>query len=205
MPSSVLIAIALIAAFTSTASAQILSVYGTYSPFHLTNASYSTINNFDGTTTFHTGEAWGNSVNLGATLKLYNFGPASLGLDLRGSPKKFGNPGASNVFAGLKVNVKLPVTHIKPYVQGSVGRLYLRTTASTTNNYGYGPGVINTFTQSTDEQATAYEFMAGADYPLAHFIDIRMVELGVARAGSSAFTRISHTLLLVNTGIVVHF
>jgi hypothetical protein len=195
--------------FASPTYAQKISVYGTYSALHLTDATYSTSYFLNGSTTTHNTSGWSSGFTIGATLDLISFGPIELGADLRGSPVKIGTPGVSDFLAGLKLSAKLPVAKLKPYVQASGGKMYINASASTTNAYGYGPGVINTCTSTTTQNVTAVELMAGVDYPLTHFIDLRLFEIGFGRAASSPFSShnqgVDHTLFPINTGLVLHF
>ena len=179
-------------AFPAAAKAQILSVYGTFSPLHASNVETG-INtaNQEQYASFFT-PAFGGGVTLG----LLSAGPVHLGLDLRGSTRR-GTTGADTALFGLRVGFKPPLIPLKPYVQGSVGYL-----ATRTPNVSSGSSGSTTFTN----QYAAYEVMGGVDYRFARFIDLRLLEVGVGQgldilgnANSKA------TFFTINTGVVVHF
>jgi hypothetical protein len=200
-------------AFTPASRAQVLSIYGTYSPAHLTDAIYKStfINPSNGGTSMQNTSAWTQGFNVGATVHLFTLGPVKLGLDLRGSPTKTGTPGVADFFAGIKANLNLPSTRLKPYVQVSGGLLYLRTTDTTTEVNAPTPGVTISFTTTGTayQRVGAYEFIGGLDYRILRFVDLRVAEVGVGRAATSPFGANAespdHVLLTVNTGVVAHF
>ncbi|HWB33030.1 MAG TPA: hypothetical protein VG714_07655 [Acidobacteriaceae bacterium] len=131
---------------------------------------------------------WASGIGGGVTVNILPLPIVSLGVDLRGSTKS-GNNGADTAMVGLKLGVHPPVLPIKPYVQFSTGYLATRT-----------PGGSGTITN----KYLAYEVFGGIDYPLMHFVDFRVIEIGgggVVDSGSSN----SPTLFNVNTGLVLHF
>lgn len=190
------------------AHAQIVSIYGTYSPLHASNVATGSIANppAPGTsfssgyteqyTSFFT-SGFGGGVTLGAL----PLGPIHLGFDLRGSTKP-GTVGADTAFAGIRLGFKPPLLPIKPYVQASGGYVSTRTFNTTTTFPGGAP-IGGTFTN----KYAAYLIAAGVDYKLAPFFDLRLIEVGVGQAldvlgGSSAPNA---TILTLNTGLVFHF
>ena len=178
------------------AKAQVLAVYGTFSPLHASNvqtgvyipAGIAVINQ-EAYTSF-----WTPAFGGGVTFGIVSLGPVHVGFDLRGSTKS-GTTGADTALGGIKLQLKPPFLPIKPYIQGSVGYLATRTPNVTPNQGG-------TFTN----QYLAYEGIAGLDYRLNHFIDFRVLELGIGQGldilgNANANT----TLFTVNTGVVAHF
>jgi hypothetical protein len=187
------------------ARAQAFSVYALYTPAHLTDAIYTGTFLPNGSTVTQNFSAWTNGATLGATVRVVSLGPFILGVDLRGAPSQIGTPGIDDLFAGVKLGVRLPRTPLKPYVQASGGLVDLRTTASTTNGYGN----FYTFIQNVDKTTGAYIFFFGADYPLRRFLDLRVLEVGVGRAAPSPFGSNNgspdHVLFTLNSGFVAHF
>ena len=173
--------------------AQIFSVYGTFSPVHVSGVSNSGNAQNLSTATF-----WAEGVGAGATLNFLPIGPIKLGFDLRGSTRQGGN-GADLVLAGLRLGVKAPFFKVKPYIQASAGyfapRPYLVNSplpAGTVSNGKY----------------VAYEILGGIDYPLIHFVDLRVIEIGGGQAYSTGTTGTSGnqpSLFTIGTGAVVHF
>ena len=181
------------------AHAQIISIYGTFSPTHVSNVqtgSVSTSSGYQEQYTSFTSSGFGGGVTFG----VLPIGPVRLGFDLRGSSKP-GIGGADTAMGGIKLGIHLPIIRLKPYVQGSFGYLATRTTnVSTTGNSSQPVG--GTFTN----QYAAYEVLGGVDYPLAPFIDLRLIEIGGGQGLNIFGSAVSNaSLFTVNTGVVVHF
>ena len=171
------------------AHAQFLSVYGTFSPTHLSSVQTGV----NSTNQEQYASFWAYGVGGGATVGLIPLGPIRLGADFRGSTKP-GTSGADTFLVGLKLGIRLPFINLKPYVQGSVGYL-----ATRTPNFSIA---ASTFTN----QYLAYEIFGGIDYQLVHFVDLRIIEIGGGQGipigiGSSP----NASLLTVSTGVVLHF
>lgn len=183
--------------FAPVLNAQIVSVYATFSPVHVSNVASGAIIANGGFQT-QTASFWASGIGGGVTLNFLHLGPATLGFDLRGSTKP-GTVGADTALAGIKLGFHPPVIRFKPYVQGSAGYLATRSHFAGTDPPGSGP-VVNKY--------VAYEVLAGLDYSLVHFVDLRLVEVGVGRGvltGPNFGGSPNATLLTVNTGVVVHF
>lgn len=185
---------------TAASHAQFVSVYGTFSPTHLTNVY-----------TGCTGSActpqytsfWASGVGGGATVNIINLHVVKLGFDLRGSTKP-GTSGADTAEFGLRLGAQPPLLRIKPYIEGTVG--YLNTRSPNQSTSGSGAAVGGTY----DAKYATYNVHAGLDVPVFPFVDLRVVELGYghafADAGGVSFN--GHTmpnLFTVNSGLVVHF
>jgi hypothetical protein len=183
-------------ALVPAAGAQLLSVYGTFSDTQFSNVQSSVPPTNTGT--YQTTSFWGAGVGGGVTFGVLPVGPVHIGLDFRGSTKP-GASGGDTAFGGLRIGLKLPVIRIKPYVQGSGGYVVTRTAAPASSS--------NTSGTITNQYA-GYEIFGGVDYPIVHFIDFRVIEIG----GGQAYTidtstyAINHiSLFSINTGVVVHF
>lgn len=174
----------------ATARAEVISVYGTFSPLRVSNVP-------NGNTT--TGTYWAQGVGGGITLTPFHLGPVSLGLDLRGSTARQ-RQGADTLLAGIKLGGKLPLIPFKPYVQASGGYLGARPTflggpapiAGTSPNVGFW----------------VYEFLGGVDFALLPHLDVRLIEVGGGqgyyKSGLVSGTP-SISFVTVNTGVVIHF
>lgn len=189
----------LLLALPAAASAQVISVYATFSGTDATglvngNAGNVTSGYFP-TTTSH----FSPGVGAGVTFGVLPIGPVHIGLDLRGSTKP-GSDGADLILAGPRLGLKLPAIRLKPYVQASGGYLRTRTTLV---NSGLPSG-----TQLT-AQYGAWEALGGVDYPLLPVLDFRVIEVGAGRAYeySAAGVSGSYTVSLftINSGLVLHF
>ena len=191
-----LVAVATLSLVLPNARAQI-AIYGTFSANHLSGVDTGTTYTPNGFQT-NTTSFYANGFGAGVTLNFLHLGPASLGFDARGSFSS-GTPSAKSILGGVKLGFHPPHTRIKPYVQVSAGYLQTNTayrgtdppSQTVTNNYG------------------TYEFLGGLDYSVAHFIDLRVIELGVGRtfAPSIEFTNTNGnaTLFSINSGLVFHF
>ena len=187
-----LLALTLLAA--PLAHAQILSVYGTYTPVHLSGAVTGSNSAGAATTTSY----WSQGVGLGATYGVLPLGPIRLGLDVRGSIGG-GTQKATTVLVGPKLSVHLPFVKLKPYVQASGGYLRNQTT------------LINSAfpTQSVDRNFAAYEVLGGVDYPVLPLIDLRLIEIGGGKGylvgTDPGGTSYNVSLFTISTGVVIHF
>ncbi|HEY5056050.1 MAG TPA: hypothetical protein VII58_07805 [Acidobacteriaceae bacterium] len=169
------------------ARAQIAEVYVTSSNLRASNVPNGSVGN-PAVTRYDT--FWASGIGGGVTLNFIPLPVVSLGLDVRGSTKP-GATGADTALVGLKLGVHPPLIRIKPYIQGSVG--YVATRLPSASN---GATLTNKY--------LAYEVLGGIDYPLIHFLDLRVIEIGgggVVDAGSSN----TPNLFTVNSGLVLHF
>ncbi len=174
-----------------------IAVYGTFSANHLSGVDTGVSYIPNGFQT-NTDSFFANGFGAGVTLNFLHLGPASLGFDVRGSIAS-GTPSAKTVLGGVKFGFHPPHTRIKPYVQVSAGYLQSNTSyrgtdppaQTVTNNYG------------------TYEFIGGLDYSLVHFIDFRVIELGVGRTFAPSIdfssTGGNATLFSINSGLVFRF
>jgi len=175
------------ALFCTVAHAQMAAVYVTFSNLRASNVPSGSSGN---PLTTRYDAFWASGIGGGVTLNFVPLPVVSLGLDVRGSTKP-GATGADTALVGLKLGVHPPLIRIKPYIQGSVGYLATRTPSASN-----GATLTNKY--------LAYEVLGGIDYPLIHFVDLRVIEVGgggVVDSGSSN----SPNLFSVNTGLVFHF
>jgi hypothetical protein len=86
---------------------------------------------------------------------------------------------------GLRGEFKTPVRWLRPYAQLSLG--YMRSNAAETN-----PANYQNFIQ--------VEGFAGADIPLASWMDFRAIELGAG----AAFGPSTHSIQSIGMGVVFH-
>ncbi len=91
----------------------------------------------------------------------------------------------------MKLGVHPPLIHIKPYIQGSAGYVALRTPSATN-----GASLTNKY--------LAWELAGGVDYPLVHFIDLRLIEIGGGAVLNSSANN-APSLFSINSGVVFHF
>jgi hypothetical protein len=177
--------IAALVLFTAAAAhGQVASIYVTYAPTHLTNVQTGTPPQY---TTY-----WTSGVGGGVTINFLPLPVISLGLDFRGSTRP-GTLGADTAQAGLKLTVHPPLIRIKPYVEAAAGYLGTRT-VSTSIPVG----------STTNGTYITWEILGGVDYPLIHFVDLRLIEVGGGQ-GINTGTGINPSLFTVNTGLVLHF
>lgn len=178
----------LVLTFTcAVAHAQISEIYVTSSNLRATNVPSGTAGSPPATQydTF-----WASGIGGGVTVNFIPLPVVSLGIDLRGSTKS-GTTGADTALIGLKLGVHPPLLHIKPYVVGSAGYVATRTPAAVTGN-------------TITNKYLGWELAGGVDYPLVHFVDFRVIEIGgggVVDAGSGNAPSLFH----INTGLVFHF
>ncbi len=126
----------------------------------------------------------------GVTLNFLRLPGIQLGLDARGSAHT-GNNGVSTGLGGLRLAVKPPFFHLKPWIEGAVGYVGTDSKASTAAS-------------GTTAHYAAAEVIGGIDTPLAPFFSWRIVEVG----GGHAFTSsdgTKPTLFTIGTGLVFHF
>ncbi|HWG17544.1 MAG TPA: hypothetical protein VN678_06750 [Acidobacteriaceae bacterium] len=166
-------------ACAAVAHAQV-SVYATWANARITDVPSTT-----GTTTQQQ-TYWASGIGGGVTVNILPLPVVSLGVDLRGSTRSGAN-GADTALGGLKLGVHPPALPLKLYIQGSVGYVGLRPASGVTNKYG------------------AWEILGGVDYPLIHFVDFRVIEVGAGRTFLHTTTNNSPSLLTINTGLVLHF
>jgi hypothetical protein len=178
---------------TLPASSQIVSVYGTFAPTHVSNVPNGITNTAPG---YVTASYWAPGVGAGLTLNFIPVGPIKLGLDVRGSTKP-GTSGSDLILAGPRLAVKVPFIGLKPYIQAEGGYLRTRTALAT------GPAPGTTFVHDY----AAWEVAGGVDYPFAPFLDLRVIEFGGGKGylwnDSSSSPRAS--FYTVSTGLVFHF
>ena len=180
------------------APAQILSVYGTFSPTHVSNVQTGdiyTVSGYQEQYASFTSTGFGGGVTFG----LVPLGPLRLGFDVRGSSKP-GINGADTAMGGIKLGVHVPLFRVKPYIQGSVGYL-----ATRTNNVSTVPYSTQPAGGTAGNQYFAYEILGGLDYPLIHFVDLRLIEIGGGQGLNIFGTNSNASLFTINTGIVLHF
>ncbi len=177
-------------ALPAAARAQV-SAYLTYSPAHFSNVETGAISSAGGFSEATT-SYWSSGVGGGVTLPVLHLPVVALNMDLRGSTRP-GTKGVDSALLGLQLAVHPHVIPFKPYVQVSVGYLNTRT-----NNVSTG-ATSSTF----DNKYLAYEVLGGVDYPLIHFIDVRLIEIGGGQG--IGFDSRNASFVTVNTGLVVHF
>jgi hypothetical protein len=177
--------------------AQAVSIYGTYSPLHAGNVETGLL--YSNTSGFSPQYAnfWTSGFGGGATFNFLRLPVFSLGLDLRGSTRP-GTVGADTAMAGIKLGVKPPHFPIKPYIQGSLGYLATRTV-----NVTNAPTAEEPIGGTRSHQYLAYEVLGGVDYPINHFIDYRIIEVGGGQPFNAGSPR--PNFLTINTGVVFHF
>ena len=151
---------------------------------------------------------WASGVGGGVTLNFLPVGPVRVGLDFRGSTRP-GTVGADTGMLGIRLGVKVPLIKIKPYIQASGG--YIATRTVNIGNVSGGSSLSSTIGGTYTNQYAGYEIFGGIDYPLIHFVDFRVIEVGGGTAytvgGStlSTYNIQSISLFSVNSGLVVHF
>jgi hypothetical protein len=180
------------------ARSQAVSIYGTFSPAHLTgirNGGCGGCINGGYTTT----DFWAYGVGAGATLNLVPTGPVRLGVDARGATRP-GTSGYDLGLLGLRLGLKVPLVSVKPYVQASGGYLATRTPVIS----GIPAGSTST------DKFGVYEIIGGIDYGILPFIDVRILEVGAGKGYQisgvgDTFGTYHPTLFTINTGVVFHF
>ncbi len=182
------------------AQAQILSVYGTFSPLHTSNVRTGTVATNSGYTPVYTG-FWAPAFGGGVTLNFLNLHVVKLGLDARGSTKP-GTTDADTAQLALRLGFQPPVLRLKPYVQAGVGYLATRTVNASTN-----PGSTTAIGGTFSNQYATAGFQVGIDKPLIPFLDLRIVEVGYTRAFSTGISTSADNAntFSLSTGLVAHF
>jgi hypothetical protein len=174
-----LVIAALVLLSTAVVHAQVASLYLTSSSARFSNAQTATQSQYS---TF-----WTSGIGGGVTLNFLPVGPIKLGIDLRGSTRP-GTVGADTAMGGFRVGINPPLIPFKPYIQAS-------------------GGYVATRTASASKEYAAWEILGGIDFPLVHFLDLRLVEVGGGSGynipGATSTPNIS--LFTVNSGIVLHF
>jgi hypothetical protein len=180
------------------ARAQVAEIYATLTIPHASNVQTGAV--YSAATGMYTNQYTSFTaagIGGGVTLNFLPLPVVKLGLDLRGSTKP-GTVGVDKVLSGLKLTIKPPAIKMKPYVEAAAGYLGTRTVNVSSNPLGAGT-VGGTF----ENKYAVYEILGGIDYPLVHFVDFRVIEIGGGHSlldgsqGASLFT--------VSTGLVLHF
>jgi hypothetical protein len=194
---ALLVAAALMFVLPVSGAAQVVSIYGTFSPIHISNAVTGNTTGLN--STYTTGSYWSEGIGGGVTLTAIHLGPASLGLDIRGS-KAWQKQSADTILVGVKLGVNPPILPIKPYVQVSGG--YVGSRATLVNA---AAGIAGT---SPNSGFWAYEVLGGLDYKFLPHLDLRLIEIGGGqgyyRSGASGNPP-NLALLTINSGVVLHF
>ena len=185
-------------AFTTAAHAQ-LSLYVTSA-----NNRFSGVQTGDAYTSSGYQEQyatfWTSGIGGGVSLTFLPLGPVKVAFDLRGSTRP-GTVGSDTAFGGIKVGINPPVIRLKPYIQASGGYLDTRTVNVSTSATNPTQTVGGTF----DNKYAAWEILGGIDYPLVHFIDLRLIEVGGGQAIGILSSGANPSLFTLNTGVVLHF
>lgn len=175
--------------------AQVVSIYGTFSPSHISNIPNG---NSTASPGYVTADYWAPGVGAGLTLNFIPVGPVKLGVDFRGSTKP-GTSGDDLILVGPRLAVNLPLVRLKPYIQASGGYLRTRTALATSTIAG------STFTHTYG----AWEVAGGIDNPITPFFDLRLIEVGSGKGylvNSSGFSPDANaTIFTLSTGLVFHF
>ena len=107
---------------------------------------------------------WTSSIGGGISTTYIPMGPVNLSFDLRGSARP-GTPGSDTGLIGVKLASNAPALRIKPYLQASGGYVKTRSVDLVTSNTLYS-------------RYAAWEILGGLDYPIAHSVDLRVIEFG---------------------------
>jgi hypothetical protein len=179
------------------AHAQIASIYVTSSNTRFSNVETGVTFNAAGDQDQYA-NFWSSGIGGGVTINFLPLPIVSLGLDVRGSTRP-GTVGSDTALVGLKLGVHPPLIRIKPYIQASAGYVATRTVNVSTTNPPVG-GLSGTFTN----KYAAYEILGGIDYPLVHFVDARLIEIGGGKVILNGSAN-SPSLFTINAGLVFHF
>lgn len=195
-----LFALLLCSGFSQVLHAQIVTVYGTFSPLHASNVRTGTAITSAGNAPLYTG-FWTPAFGGGVTFNFLSLHVVKLGLDARGSTKP-GTNGADTAELSLRLGFQPPLLSLKPYVQGGVGYLGTRTVNKTTS-FGSTTPAGGTFRN----QYATVGFHAGVDKPLVPFLDLRIVEVGYAHAFSTGISTSADNAntFSISTGLAAHF
>ncbi len=184
-------AVALALCTTAAVHAQVASIYVTSANLRTSDVQTGIIGTQEQYTNF-----WTSGIGGGVTLNFLPLHVVNVGFDFRGSTKP-GTTGADTAFGGIRLQINPPVIRLKPYIQASGGYLTTRTTNVT------APANGATF----NNQYAAYEVLGGIDYPIVHFVDFRIIEIGGGQAinifGGSNSAKPS--LFTIDSGLVFHF
>jgi hypothetical protein len=187
---------ALLLALTTAAAHAQVSLYVTSS-----NAHFSGVETGDALTSSGYQEQyatfWSSGIGGGVSLTFLPLGPVKVAFDLRGSTHP-GTVGSDTAFGGIKVGINPPGLHLKPYIQASGGYIDTRTVNVSTNP---SQTVGGTF----DNKYAAWEILGGIDYPIVHFVDLRLIEVGGGQALGILANGSNPSLFTINSGIVLHF
>ena len=190
--------LAVLLVLPAAARAQIVSVYGTFSPVSLTGVPNGT-SPYPGNANYSTTSYWAQGYGGGVTIGVLPIGPIHLGIDMRGSTKP-GAGGADTAMFGFRIAFKPPVIKIKPYIQASAAyvapRPLLVSNGTTTTTVGH-------------DEFLGYAVIGGVDYPIMRLLDVRIIEIGGGKAydtsGFFSDNSTSISIFTINTGLVVHF
>jgi hypothetical protein len=193
------------------ARAQGMSIY-----FTSVNTRFTNVQNgqsYDNNTATYTNlftTSWPAQFGGGATFNAVKAGPLNFGLDFRGSTNH-SNTGADTAMFGPRLALRVPIVHIKPYIEAAGGYVATRTPGTVATNIG---GAASTSPANITNQYAAWEVFGGVDVPILPHVDFRAVEFGggkgyLANAGVSNInfsnTNTQISLISIDTGIVVHF
>jgi len=207
---------------SATAHAQ-LSAYGMFSVDRMTDISTSpilqTLSPLPCTSTTTTNcTTYNDHVNPlgftgGATWDFKTFGPATLGVDLRGSIVKthqgaetYSQGTGAHTYSGLggvRASFNSPIRVFRPYIQASAG--------IARSNYGVltNAGVTNSGTPIypgiPTQNNLEYHVYAGGDLRFTPWADWRVFELGYGALNSFGTYAHTYPIYSVSTGVVFHF
>ena len=187
-------------AFGLIARAQVLSVYGMFSPMHASHVETGSVATGSGYSEQYT-SFWTPAFGGGVTFNFLNLHVLKLGLDARGSTKA-GTTGADTAELSLRLGLQPPALRLIPYVQAGVGYLGTRTVnVSTTSTSGTPVGGI------FSNQYATVGFHAGVDKPLIPFLAFRVVEIGYGHTFNTGIGTSSNNAntFSIGTGLVAHF
>jgi len=198
--------------FPAVAHAQGLSIY-----FTSVNTRFSNVQNgqnYNNTTATYTNlftTSWPPEFGGGVTFNAVKAGPLNLGLDFRGSTDH-STTGADTAMFGPRLALRVPIIHIKPYIEAAGG--YVATRTNGTIATPGGGNSTATIASTITNQYAAWEIFGGVDVPILSHLDFRAVEIGGGKGylANAGVTNINFTntntqisLLSIDTGIVVHF
>ena len=120
-------------------------------------------------------------------------GPLSLGLDLRGDLTSESNSNYRTLLVGVRVAGRVPITGLRPYVQGSIG---------VGGTEAKGPFAVGITGVSYNNKLT-YEGIAGVDFRILPHVDFRAVEFALGK--QSKLDNSAPTIFSLSSGLVVRF
>ena len=184
---------ALFAVFGSTAAHAQFGLYGTVTGEQVNNLTCTDLSsNAVGACVTPTTTEKPYGANFGAYYDFRNFGPARLGVDLRGGVLNTNKNTVNNtssrdfirqytVLGGVRASFNTPIHLIRPYGEIAVG--YAK----------FGPVyAYNTYTEA--------EGLVGIDVPVLPIMDIRAIEFGAGALFGSG----THSLQSIGVGLVFH-